>query len=60
MKNNFLTLLSIIISLFIGSCHNATEPPPVEKKSLLTGKIAFSAITTDSSAMYTISQCIPV
>jgi hypothetical protein len=59
MKNKFIALLLIIISLFMGSCHNSTEPPPVKEKSLLTGKIAFSAITTDSSAIYTISQCIP-
>jgi Tol biopolymer transport system component len=56
VKNKILTILSIIIiSLFIGSCHNATEPPPQEEKSLLTGKIVFSSVIDGITGIYTIN-----
>ena len=56
MKNKFIALLSIIIiSLFIGSCQKATEPPPAEEESLLTGKIAFSSNINGINGIYTIN-----
>ena len=55
MKDRLIILFLSALSLFIGSCNNATEPPPVEEKSLLTGKIVFSATTTDSIVIYTIN-----
>jgi len=54
MKNKFITILPIILSLFVFSCNNSTEPP-VDEQSLLTGKIVFLASTKDTTAIYTVN-----
>ncbi len=55
MKDKLIILLLSTLSLLIYSCHNATEPPPVEEKSLLTGKIAFISTSSGKSVMYSIN-----
>ncbi|MHB8906411.1 MAG: TolB family protein [Melioribacteraceae bacterium] len=54
MKDKLIILFLSTLSLFIGSCHNATEP---DDGVILTGKIVFSASTNtnDTTAIYTIN-----
>ena len=53
MKNKIIVLLLIILSLFIGSCNNSTEPD--DGQAILTGKIVFTSSISGETYIYTIN-----
>ena len=53
MKYNFKKIISVLLFLIIQSCNSPVAPP--EENVLLTGKIAFSASTKDTTAIYTVN-----
>ncbi len=53
MKDKLIILFLSTLSLFIGSCHNATEPD--DGQVMLTGKIVFTSSFSGETIIYTIN-----